>query len=64
MVTIKNQDCVVKYYPDMIVIDGNAEIIHAEADSILRRFAASSRALSIAEDSGDHIVLKTKEEQE
>lgn len=64
MVTIKSQDCVVKYYPGMIVIDGDAEIIHAEAESILRRFAASSRALLIAEDTGDHIVLKTKEEQD
>jgi len=63
MVTMKSQDCVVRYYPDMIVIDGDAETIHAEADSILRRFAASSRALLIAEDTGEHIVLKTKEDQ-
>ena len=61
---MRNQDCIVKYYPDMIVIDGDSDIIHAEADSILRRFAASSRAFLIAEDTCDHIVLKTKEEQD
>lgn len=58
---MKKQDCVVKYYPDMIVIDGDVEAIHAEAENILRRFAASSRALLIAEDTGHHIVLRAKE---
>ena len=60
MVVMKSQDFVVKYYPDMIVIDGDTEAIHAEADNILRRFAASSRAFQVSKDTSDHIVLVVK----
>ena len=61
MVVMKNQNCVVKYYPDMIVIDGDSEAIHLEAEKLLRRFAASSRALQISEDTAEHIVLVEKQ---
>ena len=60
MVIMKSQDCVVKYYPDTIVIDGDTEAIHAEADNILRRFAVSSRVFQVSEDTGNHIVLVVK----
>ena len=60
MVTTKGNNCVVRYLDNMIVLDGDRAAIHAEADSIVRRFSASAKQYQVIEDTDEHIVLMVR----
>ena len=57
MIKTKGDNCEIRYFDNMIVLDGERAAIHAEATSILRRFASSSKHYTVYEDSDEHIVL-------
>lgn len=55
--TIARIGYTIEYLGDKIVLHGNVQAIHDEAEKILRRFANSANPYRLAEDSGHQIVL-------
>ena len=52
--------CTISYHSDLIVLSGDKQAIHNEADKILRRFAHSARPYQVQEDTADRVVLATR----
>lgn len=53
----KQAEYTIHYDGDRIILSGAAQLIHVEAERILRRFAHSARPYSIKVDTLDRIVL-------
>jgi hypothetical protein len=56
-------ECEVKYLPDQIILTGDTQAIHLEADKIIKRFAHSTKPFRVVADAGHEIVLGTNAEQ-
>jgi hypothetical protein len=50
-------DCRIQYDGDTVVLCGAAEIVHLEADRILRRFAHSAKPYNMRLDTPEQVVL-------
>ncbi|MFQ5936424.1 MAG: hypothetical protein ACE5LB_08460 [Acidiferrobacterales bacterium] len=57
MLTHKDSNCTIQYSGDRIILSGAVEVIHLEAEKILRRFAHSARPYEVKSDSSHRIVL-------
>jgi hypothetical protein len=60
MLVAKEDNCTITYYTDAIVLQGQTQAIHAQAQRILKRFAYSPRPYRVELDNSDQVVLTNK----
>ncbi|MFQ6021812.1 MAG: hypothetical protein ACE5NW_03745 [Acidiferrobacterales bacterium] len=56
----RDSNCTIRYDTDMIVLSGEMQTIHLEADKILRRFAYSAKPYEVQTATVDRIVLAVR----
>jgi len=60
MLVVKQTNCTVTYYPQTIVLQGQPEEVHKQADTIIKRFAFSPKPYRVMADTEREVVLTAR----